>query len=31
MEILLTAKQRGSTNVLAPVAKELLQRGHELK
>lgn len=30
MKILLTAKQRGSTNVLAPVARELLQRGHEL-
>lgn len=30
MKLLLTAKQRGSTNVLAPVAKELLQRGHEL-
>ena len=30
MKLLLTAKQRGSTNVLAPVARELLQRGHEL-
>ena len=30
MKILLTAKQRGSTNVLAPVAKELSQRGHQL-
>ncbi len=31
MNILLTAKQRGSTNVLAPVARELSQRGHDLK
>ncbi|MDP3698358.1 MAG: hypothetical protein Q8R47_02115 [Nanoarchaeota archaeon] len=31
MKILLTAKQRGSTNVLAPVARELEARGHELK
>ena len=30
MKLLLTAKQRGSANVLAPVAKELLQRGHQL-
>ncbi|HLD78948.1 MAG TPA: hypothetical protein VJA18_00135 [Candidatus Nanoarchaeia archaeon] len=30
MKILLTAKQRGSTNVLAPVARELQARGHEL-
>ena len=30
MKLLLTAKQRGSTNVLAPVARELLSRGHEL-
>lgn len=30
MKILLTAKQRGSTNVLAPVARELLQRGHQV-
>lgn len=30
MKLLLTAKQRGSTNVLAPVVKELLQRGHQL-
>ncbi len=30
MKILLTAKQRGSTNVLAPVARELLRRGYEL-
>lgn len=26
----MSAKQRGSTNALAPVAKELLQRGHNL-
>lgn len=31
MNILLTAKQRGSANVLAPVARELSQRGHNLK
>ncbi len=31
MKLLLTAKQRGSTNVLAPVAKELMQRGHQVK
>src|SRR3989338_4373773 len=30
MKILLTAKQRGSTNVLAPVARELSQCGHDL-
>ncbi len=30
MKLLLTAKQRGSTNVLAPVARELSQRGHQL-
>ncbi|MEK6899611.1 MAG: hypothetical protein AABX05_00660 [Nanoarchaeota archaeon] len=30
MKLLLTAKNRGSTNVLAPIARELLQRGHEL-
>ncbi|MEK6969808.1 MAG: hypothetical protein AABW48_05250 [Nanoarchaeota archaeon] len=29
MNILLTAKQRGSVNVLAPVARELFQRGHD--
>ena len=31
MKLLLTAKQRGSTNVLAPVARELMQRGHKVK
>ena len=31
MDILLTAKQRGSTNVLAPVAIELSRRGHNVK
>ena len=30
MKLLLSAKQRGSTNVLAPVAKELLSRGHQV-
>lgn len=30
MNILLTAKQRGSTNVLAPVARELSSRGHDV-
>ena len=30
MKILLTATQRGSTNVLDPVAKELLRRNHEV-
>ncbi|MDO8511490.1 MAG: hypothetical protein Q7S55_04975 [Nanoarchaeota archaeon] len=30
MKLLLTAKQRGPANVLAPIARELLQRGHEL-
>lgn len=30
MKILLTAKQRGSTNVLAPVARELSQRGNDI-
>lgn len=30
MKLLLTAKQRGLTNALAPVARELLQRGHAL-
>ncbi len=31
MKILLTAKQRGSTNALAPVARELQRRGHQLQ
>ena len=30
MKILVTAKQRGSANALAPVAVELRQRGHEI-
>ncbi|HLD39669.1 MAG TPA: hypothetical protein VJB13_00855 [Candidatus Nanoarchaeia archaeon] len=30
MKILLTAKQRGPANVLAPLARELQARGHEL-
>ncbi len=30
MNILLTAKQAGSVNALAPVARELKQRGHDL-
>ena len=30
MKVLLTAKQRGSTNVLAPLARELLSREHEV-
>ena len=30
MKILLTAQQRGSTNALAPIAKELSRRGHDL-
>lgn len=30
MKVLLTAKQRGSTNVLAPVARELSQRGNDI-
>lgn len=30
MKLLLTAKQRGSTNVLAPVARELLSRRHDV-
>jgi len=28
---LITAKQRGSTNALVPVARELIQRGHDVK
>ncbi len=31
MKVLVTAKQRGSTNALAPVAKELIARGHEVR
>ncbi|MEW5896827.1 MAG: hypothetical protein AB1668_03995 [Nanoarchaeota archaeon] len=31
MNLLLTAGQRGSVNALAPLAKELFRRGHELK
>jgi hypothetical protein len=30
MKILLTAEQRGSVNAVAPVARELLSRGHDL-
>jgi|SRR3989344_34814 len=30
MKLLLTAKQRGSTNALAPIARELQTRGHQL-
>ena len=30
MNILFTAKQRGSANVLAPIARELINRGHEI-
>ncbi|MBI2151872.1 hypothetical protein HYU21_04060 [Candidatus Woesearchaeota archaeon] len=30
MKILLTAQQRGSTNTIAPVARELSKRGHSL-